>query len=206
LEEMQMPTKVAGQQIRLRDGRLLGCAEYGDPEGKPVFFFQGTPSSRLMHPDATLTSALAGRLIMLDRPGFGLSDFQPNRHLLDWPDDVVEVADLLGLDRFAVVGISGGGPYAAACAYKIRERLTSVAMVSSMGPVDVPGATEGMPFIRRAGVLIGRRAAWLVRPLVWLTSNPRRNPQRFFERNTAHNPPADQALLAQAEFKTLGVR
>jgi pimeloyl-ACP methyl ester carboxylesterase len=192
-----------GEQIRLQDGRSLGYAEYGDPGGKPVFFFQGTPSSRLLHPDESITAALGARLIMLDRPGFGLSSFQPGRRLLDWPNDVVDVAGQLGFERFAVVGISGGGPYVAACARRIPERLVAAAMVSSMAPVDVPGSTKGMPPIRRAGAYIGRHTPRLVRPLVWLTSNPRRDPDRFFKRNTAHNPLADQELLARPEFRDM---
>jgi pimeloyl-ACP methyl ester carboxylesterase len=190
-------------RIRLHDGRSLGLAEYGDPTGKPVFFFQGTPSSRLMHPDASISASLGARVITLDRPGFGLSDFQPGRCLLDWPDDVVEVADQLALARFAVVGISGGGPYVAACAYKIPRRLAAAGIVGGMGPAEAPGALEGLPPVRRAGAFIARRAPWLVRPLLWLTSNPRRNPEQFFERYTAHNPPADQALLAQPEFREM---
>ena len=190
-------------QIQLQDGRLLGYAVYGDPVGKPVFFFQGTPSSRLIHPDEDLTRSLGVRLVMMDRPGFGLSDFQPRRRLLDWPSDVAEVADLFGFDRFFVVGISGGGPYVAACAYRIPGRLAGAAIVSSMGPVDAPGATRGMPAIRRAGALVGRHTPCLLRPLIWFTSNPRRNPERFFARNTAHNPPADQVLLAQPGFRKM---
>lgn len=189
-----------GDQIRLQDGRMLGYAEVGDPAGKPVFFFQGTPSSRLFHPDASITKALGVRLITLDRPGFGLSDFQPGRTLLDWPDDVAEVADLLGFDRFAVVGISGGGPYVAASAFRIPQRLTGAAMVSSMGPVGVPGVTEGMPGVRRAGAFIGLHVPWLLRPLMWLGQNPGRDLDRFFERYTAHNPEPDRLLLAQPEF------
>lgn len=193
----------SGKQIRLRDGRLLGYAEYGHPTGKPVLFFHGTPSSRLFHPDESITRSLGVRLITIDRPGFGLSDFQPDRRLLDWPDDVVEVADHLETDRFAVAGISGGGPYVAACAYRIPQRLTAAAIVSSMGPADAAGATEGMPFIRRAGATIARHAPGLVRPLLWLLSNPQRNPERFMERYTAHNPPADQALLAQPKVRAM---
>ena len=83
-----------GEQIWLHDGRALGYAEYGDRGGKPVFFFQGTPGSRLLHPDETQLRAFGARLIMLDRPGFGLSDFQSGRRLLDWPGDVGEVARL----------------------------------------------------------------------------------------------------------------
>ena len=78
------------------------------------------------------------RLIALDRPGMGLSDYQPRRTLVDWPDDVGQVAAALGLDRFAVLGISGGGPYAAACAWKLSERLTGAGIVSSLAPSTPP--------------------------------------------------------------------
>ena len=101
------------------------------------------------------------RLIAIDRPGMGLSSFQPGRALVDWPDDVVEVAASLGLDRFAVLGISGGGPYAAVCAWKLADRLTNAGIVSSLAPFDVPGATAGMgrrnrlafQLVRNLGVL-----------------------------------------------------
>ena len=191
------------KQLELSDGRSLGVAESGDPDGRPVFFFHGTPSSRLFRPDETITARLGARLITIDRPGFGLSDFQPGRTLLDWPDDLLEAAALLGIDRFRVIGISGGGPYVAACAYKIPERLHAATILSSAGPADVPGALDGMPAIRRLGARIGRHAPWLLRPLLWLAYNPRRNPVRFFERYTAHNPPADRVFLDQPWFRAM---
>jgi pimeloyl-ACP methyl ester carboxylesterase len=178
-------------------------AEYGDPEGSPVLHFHGTPGSRLLHPDEAVTGALGARLIILERPGMGLSSFQPGRTLLDWPDDVAEAADLLGLDRFAVVGISGGGPYVAACALKLSHRLTAAAVVSSIGPVEVPGMMEGMPLVRRAGAFIGRTVPWLLRPLIWLTQNPHRDLEGFFKRYTSHNPPADRVLLDEPSFREM---
>lgn len=198
-----MPVPLDGKTIQLRDGRQLGYAEYGDRAGQPVFLFQGTPSSRLIHPDDSITRSLGARLIMIDRPGFGLSDFQPGRTLLDWPDDVAEVADLLDLNRFAVVGVSGGSPYVAACAYKIPDRLTAVAIVGGGGPVDVPGVMDGMPWVRRAGAAIAMRVPFLLRPLIWLLQNPQRDLERFFQRYTAHNPPADRVLLDQPEFQQM---
>ena len=83
------------------------------------------------------------RIIAVARPGTGLSDFKGCREILDWPDDAIELADALQVDRFTVLGISEGGPYAAACAFKIPERLTATAIVSGMGPVDAPGARDG---------------------------------------------------------------
>jgi len=73
----------------------------------------------------------------------GLSDFERGRKILDWSDDVVELADALRVDHFAVLGWSGGGPYAAACALKIPERLTATAIVCGMDPADAPGVKEG---------------------------------------------------------------
>ena len=107
--------------IRLQDGRRLGYADLGDAGGTPVFYFHGFPSSRL---EACMVEEharrLGVRLLAVDRPGYGLSDDLPGRTIPDWPDDVVALADALGLERFAVVGSSGGGPYAIACAARIR--------------------------------------------------------------------------------------
>src|SRR5690242_15693615 len=112
--------------IKLKNGYVLGYAEYGDPQGKPIFYFHGWPSSRFQ---AKVLDAIARklniRIFSVDRPGYGLSDFQPNRTLLDWPGTVTELGDKLGLNKFAVMGVSGGGPYAVVCAYKIPERLTN---------------------------------------------------------------------------------
>src|SRR5512136_1292203 len=131
--------------IRLRDGRRLAYAEYGDPQGKPVFFFHGTPGSRLFHhPDDSVVASTGARIIAIDRPGFGRSDFKPGRTLLDWPNDVVQLADALNIQRFAVMGYSGGGPYAAVCALSIPDRLTAAGLVSSIAPLDNPQITRGM--------------------------------------------------------------
>ena len=141
-----METDRFNKQIRLKDGRMLGYDEYGAPEGKPVFYFHGHPGSRLdwqLFDENDSAAELNARIIAVDRPGSGLSDFKRGRKILDWPDDVIELADALQVDRFAVLGLSGGGPYAAACAFKISEHLTATAIVSGMGPVDAPGTKDG---------------------------------------------------------------
>jgi pimeloyl-ACP methyl ester carboxylesterase len=124
--------------LSLSDGRKLGFAEFGEMQGKPVFYFHGFPGSRL---EARLAEKISRdshiRFIGIDRPGFGVSGFKPKRTLLDWPDDVIELADALGIDRFSTLGVSGGGPFAAACAHQIPDRLISVGIVCGMGPVDV---------------------------------------------------------------------
>ncbi len=142
--ETTIPSLPEGE-IRLRDGRRLAYAEYGDPQGKPIFFFHGTPGSRLFHhPDNSVAVSAGTRIIAIDRPGFGRSDFKPGRTLLDWPSDVVQLADVLNMERFAVMGYSGGGPYAAVCAYSIPDRLTAAGLVSSIAPLDSPEMTRGM--------------------------------------------------------------
>jgi pimeloyl-ACP methyl ester carboxylesterase len=138
--------------IRLKDGRRLGYAEYGDPKGKPLFFFHGFPTSRF-HAKRLDQAAkkLKIRVIAPDRPGFGLSDFKGHRTLLDFPRDVLELADYLKIKKFAVVGVSGGGPYAAACAFKISDRLTKVGIVVGLAPTYVPGICQGMYWMAKFG-------------------------------------------------------
>ncbi len=125
-----------GNILRLRDGRALSYLEVGAPDGTPVIHCHGNPSSRLeVLLLAEQATSLKVRLIGLDRPGIGYSDPKPGYGLLDWPDDVAELADRLGLDRFAMSGLSGGGPFALACAYKMPERLTACGLISTVTPV-----------------------------------------------------------------------
>jgi pimeloyl-ACP methyl ester carboxylesterase len=112
------------------DGRRLAYTEWGVPEGQPVLCFHGTPGSRLFCPDEEATSAARVRLIMPDRPGIGPSDPREGRTLADWPMDVVALADALEIPAFGVIGVSAGGPHAAACAALIPERLRGVALVA----------------------------------------------------------------------------
>lgn len=131
------------QTIVLDDGRVLGFAEYGDPEGRPIFYFHGSPSCRLdwsWFGDEAWALSHGVRFIAIDRPGVGLSDYQPDRRLVGWPDDVAELADALGFETFGVWGLSAGGPYAVACAWKLARRLTAASVVSGFGPFsELPG-------------------------------------------------------------------
>ena len=107
--------------VTLPDGRELAYEEYGDPAGFPVLSFHGGLSSRLDAAPANEAARRMGvRLVSPDRPGMGLSTYQPGRRLLDWPADVTHLTDALGIGRFAVMGWSAGGPYAAACAAKMQ--------------------------------------------------------------------------------------
>lgn len=150
------------QTIKLKDGRLLGFAEYGDPKGKPLFFFHGWPDSRYSFAKIQpLVERLHVRVIAADRPGYGLSEYQPNRRLLDWPNDVIELADYLKIGKFAVLGVSGGGPYAAACAYSIPKRITKVGIVVGLGPTWLPGMLDGGQWLGNFGWANFGKHAWV---------------------------------------------
>jgi pimeloyl-ACP methyl ester carboxylesterase len=157
-------------ELRLPDGRRLAYSEFGDRRGAPCFYFHFTPGSRL-EPAAVFhgrEESLRGvRLVAIDRPGFGDSEFQPGRSFLDWPDDVTAVADHIGSDRFAVLGLSGGGGYVLACAFKVPERLTAAVILSGMGPTSRPEARQGMAAPNRLMYGLSSRAPWVVRGLSW---------------------------------------
>lgn len=152
---------------------------------------------------APVAQKLQIRLIAPDRPGFGLSSFQPGRQLLDWPADVLELAGALDLDRFAVLGVSGGGPFAAACALKIPDRLHAAGIVSGVGPVDAPGALEQMRPLNRRLAKIGQKAPWLFRLVAWPEVRAlKRDPEGYFARAMADMPELDRITLARVEIRS----
>ncbi|KAK6526118.1 hypothetical protein TWF281_011155 [Arthrobotrys megalospora] len=124
------------QTFSLPDGRTLGFAEYGHPHGYPLFLFHGFPSSRIeSYPIDRLAHNLRIKVYSLERPGFGISTFQPGRRIVDYPSDVLAFAKGKGIDRFAIIGASGGGPYAVACAkYLPREMMSGVGVFAGGPP------------------------------------------------------------------------
>ncbi len=190
------------QVFELKDDRKLGYAERGNLNGKPIFHFHGDPGSRLeIRFLGEKLKEYGIRIISVDRPGYGLSDFQPERTLLDWPDDVVKLADHLGLDKFAVMGISGGGPYAAACAYKIPERLTSCGIIAGLGPINMP--KKGMMRSNRIGLFIARRFPFLVKPLIKAEMKAFGDPekvQKSIENMAKKLPEPDRKILQDPQW------
>jgi pimeloyl-ACP methyl ester carboxylesterase len=188
-----MATDRTNKQIKLKDGRMLGYGEYGAPEGKPVFYFHGHPGSRLewqTFDDDDIAAELKARIIAIDRPGTGLSDFKRGRKLLDWPDDVIELADALQVDRFAVLGTSGGGPYAAACAFKIPKRLTATAIVSGMGPAEAPGTKDGLSWTFAGKSSVIRRLF-----LMMMSMGLRKRPDKFISRMKEETKGPDGVMI-----------
>lgn len=125
------------KKIKFRDGRILAYEEYGNPKGKPIFYFHGWPASRLSGKHLnTLAKKLNVRIISPDRPGLGRSTFQPGRTLLDWPKDLEEIAYKLGISKIVIIGSSGGAPYALACAYILKNKVDKVVIASGAGPFE----------------------------------------------------------------------
>ncbi|AKN16065.1 hypothetical protein B586_04995 [Mycobacterium haemophilum DSM 44634] len=136
-QRKSMTVGVVEGTVCTSDGRSLAYAQMGQLDGSPLLYFHGTPGSRLDWDHPFNRPALNGsgvRLIGIDRPGFGGSTHQPRRRYADWPADVLTVADELELDRFAILGYSGGARYTIACALAFPERLTFVGIVSGVDP------------------------------------------------------------------------
>ncbi|WP_167477254.1 alpha/beta fold hydrolase [Nocardia arthritidis] len=150
---------VAPRTLSLPD-RAICIAEYGDPTGDPVLYNHGVPGSHIeaiAFDEAAAAAKL--RIIAIDRPGIGGSPPVPLRRVVQWADVVAALADRLGLDRFAVVGVSGGGPYALACAHNLADRVTAAVVVSSIAPLDdIPGQ-------RRGSLAMLRRFPFMARPV-----------------------------------------
>jgi pimeloyl-ACP methyl ester carboxylesterase len=183
--------------VRLPDGRVLAYEEYGDPAGFPVLSFHGGLSSRLdAAPAADTAAAMGVRLISPDRPGMGLSTYQPERRLIDWPADVAQLTDSLGLGRFAVMGWSAGGPYAAVCAARMDERVTAAALLSSSVPLDVYGTSRGLSVEDRALLQLTKRTPWLASTLMKVSIVNASN-ARLFRAVMRSFPPADRTVLTE---------
>ena len=154
--------------FNLSDGRKLGYIDFTtidlSASAPTILYFHGFPGSRLECSIAVpYAQAHSFRLVSIDRPGMGLSSFQQSRTFSDWPKDVLELVDHLKIDKFCMLGVSGGSPYAIACAHLLpRERVLGTAIVSGVYPFSL--GTEGMPMGPR--MLIWASASVWLRPAV----------------------------------------
>jgi pimeloyl-ACP methyl ester carboxylesterase len=145
-----------------------------------------------------LTSSLGVRVICIERAGYGLSDFQPNRRLLDWPVYVGELADSLGIARFNALGFSAGGPYTLACAHLIPERLVQVGIADSAPPMVLREIYQVAPKILRINYELTRHAPSIPEiyfRLFWRFSRP--NPDAILKMAVQHSSQADNDALSQ---------
>ena len=154
------------QTFSLSTGHTVGYSTCGPPGSPAIFFLHGFPSSRY---EGALLSKMAEkvrvRVICPDRPGIGLSTFDPHRKLLDYPQTILELASHLGINSYTVVGGSGGGPYALACAKVLpKNELRSVGVLAGVGPVEL--GLDGMRLSTRVFINLMR---WASGPLKWIT-------------------------------------
>jgi pimeloyl-ACP methyl ester carboxylesterase len=186
------PTKT----ISLPEGRTVAFTDRGERAAPAVVFVHGFMACRLSAPPPPA----GARVVAIDRPGIGGSDPRPGRRIVDWPDDVVAVVDALGIDRFAVLGHSGGGPFSAACAYALGDRVRALGLACAFAPMDRPGATDGMNARMAKAMPMLRRAPWMAR--LACSSLPRqyaKDPEQAFEKQFGRDlPDCDRRALENA--------
>ncbi len=191
--------------IHLKNGRRLGFAEYGDPSGRPVLFCHGMGGgsrldARYLHQAALLNHC---RLISLDRPGIGLSSMKKNYTILSWSEDVEELADALNIQKFSMIGHSGGAAFVAACAYKLPHRLTGVAIVSGLAPFEKTAAqlSRGQKILYKSIHLM----PWLTMVMMKMTAMMFKSP-KMLKKALKQMPVVDQlALQAQNNQQELSM-
>ena len=190
--------------LTLKSGRQLCYGDYGDPNGRPVMYFHGWPSSRLqgfVMEELCLEKGI--RLIAPDRPGVGKSDLEPNRKLMDWPPLVEELADHIGWKKFAVMGVSGGGPYAVAAAAALPERVEQAAVVCGAPPLAKFPDRSGMMWPYRALLRIRPYAPFLIPGILkmshWISQYPPDEPPMSWVMKWTSD--ADREAMGESDFE-----
>jgi len=190
--------------LTLPDRRSLAYTDCGEPAGPLVVYFHGAPTSRLDLAGAEESFRAFGvRVVSPDRPGYGGSSPQAGRGFNDWAPDVAALGDHLGAERFAVMGLSSGGPYAVACAALLPERIVSAGVVAGVTDMGWPGAWEGYEQSEATLMRIGDEAA----AMRWCEEHYGPDGSRFFD-SDSEMAAADMALLedeavANAFFTTV---
>ena len=191
----------ADRVIPLHDGRLMTLRQYGDPAGVPVIALHGTPASRLMYSAAKSAGSFGLRLIAPDRWGYGGTSPHPQPTLAAFAADMATVADQLRLDRFAVLGVSGGGPYAAALGALLRDRVTALALVAPVGPIaDAPGVALS-PFHHFCFRTLPRVPGSLRLVFTAFRLGLKMSPEATIRVATVRSPPPDLRVLANNEVQ-----
>jgi pimeloyl-ACP methyl ester carboxylesterase len=193
--------------VAVRDGRRLGFASFGHPHGRPIIWMHGTPGARRQIPLVAREVADRDglRIIGIDRPGIGSSTPHVYPDVLDWTQDLELFVDALGIDRFEVIGLSGGGPYTLAAGAALSHRVDRVAVIGGVAPVVGPDAVGGgvvgvvrhaAPVVRRARVPLGLALTAMLR-----LSRPVAGPVLDLYRLA--QPDGDKRLLGRPEFKAM---
>jgi pimeloyl-ACP methyl ester carboxylesterase len=194
--------------IAVGDDRQIGFAEFGDPQGRAVFWLHGTPGARRQIPMEARVYAEQRqiRLIGIDRPGIGSSTPYQYDTVFSFADDMRTIADTLGIDRMEVIGLSGGGPYTLACAAAMPDRVVAAGVIGGVAPTTGSDAIAGgvmgsvglrvAPLLQAAGGPIGLTASVLIRLI-----RPLASPAADLYGRVS--PEADRRLLARPEIKAM---
>jgi pimeloyl-ACP methyl ester carboxylesterase len=193
--------------IAVGDDRQIGFAEFGDPQGRAVFWLHGTPGARRQIPMEARVYAEQRqiRLIGVDRPGIGSSTPYQYDTVFAFAEDLRTIADTLGIDRFEVIGLSGGGPYTLACAAAMPDRVVSAGVLGGVAPVRGADAIGGgvsrlisvtAPVVEVAGAPLRVAASRLIRLV-----RPVAEPALYAYARIS--PEADRRLLVRPEFKAM---
>ncbi len=207
-----MPVAIARPKlegnIAVGDDRQIGFAEFGDPQGRAVFWLHGTPGARRQIPTEARVYAEQRqiRLIGVDRPGIGSSTPYQYDTALAFADDMRTIADTLGIDKMEVIGLSGGGPYTLACAAAMPDRVVAAGVIGGVAPTMGSDAIAGgvmgsvglrvAPLLQVAGGPIGLAASVLIR-LIRPLASPAADLYGLV------SPEADRRLLARPEIKAM---
>lgn len=191
-------------ETSLPGGGSVAWCEWGDPAGEPLILLHGTPGSRLFYPDPALTGSAGLRVLTLDRPGYGRSTPMDLPSLLGVAERVARLAEDRGLERFSVVGFSGGAPAALACGAALGDRVTRVAAVSGAGPIDeLADAYAGLSADERAAVAEIRADPAGARERLWeLGRWYVETPLRMLDRTP---DPADRSILTDPAIRSMYV-
>jgi pimeloyl-ACP methyl ester carboxylesterase len=191
--------------LGLPGGRRLAYAVYGEQSlERPVFYLHGIPGGRKEASLAALSAKHEGiSLIAVDRPGFGESGYLPKRSILDTPRDITTLADSLGIAEFGMIGVSGGGPHAAACAALLGTRLRSVSLVSSPAPFDAFKA-ETLQKLQSYMRFLSLHSKTLGRLLTSLfIRRMGKSPDALTKMMSEYMPPADRKLLKNPDVSAM---
>jgi pimeloyl-ACP methyl ester carboxylesterase len=181
------------------DGSVIAVGVAGEPDALPVLLCHGLADSRLSAQGfSPVAKELGLRVIAPDRPGTGGTDPRPLRRVVDWAQDAALVLDRLQVGSAALLGISGGGPFAAACAAAIPGRVSSLTLIAPLGAPEWP--TDGMATGERMSLEVARRApgfgGWFLSGLAALA---RSNPGLFLRIATSELPGSDRGAIGQPD-------
>ena len=195
----------SNKTIKLTDGRCLSYFQFGDPKGKPIFYFHGSGISSGTYAKILGNHASKNGICLIapDRPGIGFSDFKKDRKLLDWPGDMEELADNLGISQFSIVSESGGSAYSYACACLIPHRVLKAAIVSGLYPPGIRSLYKSTPLKTRliTGIMRKVPQGLLKKMYMGLANSVQKDPETFFNKAAKRSSGQERKMILDSKFQ-----